>query len=139
MLDSGVCTRPDGQGGALRGMRVRQHYGVGGVVPEEIIVAECWVEASRTSRLELRIPAQSLLQLSILRGRVSGSRPPGTLAKPGCLGEHCGQGCSRSVLLFTLIYARPHAPLSSSPFLSYSCSSFSGEPAGLFLPHVLSL
>lgn len=110
-------------------------------------MAEHWMGGLRGSRLELRIPGKSQLQLSSFGGQVTGVRPLGMLAKSWCLTPRhqgglgvflCGQGHSRNVL-FALPYAHPISPLSSSRSLSYSCSSFSGEPAGLFLPHILSL
>lgn len=47
-------------------------------------------------------------------------------------------GASKNVQ-FTLIYACAFSSLGPSTSLSYSCSSFCGEPVGLFLPHILSL
>lgn len=78
--------------------------------------------------LELKAPGKSLLPLLNLGVWVIGSGPSDTVGRATA-------GISSSLRFSPL----PFLPLSSPTSLSYSCFSFSQEPAGLFLPHILSL
>ena len=123
-------------------MRVREHSEGGLCMRRSIwlinmapIVLDGSIEGFQTG---LSTPDKSLLQLSNLGGRVTETRPPGTLATTWCRSEPCRQGCSRNVQC-TLIYTGPLSWLSFSASLSYSRSSLSGEPAGFLLLHIPSL